>query len=41
MKEALDAWDDDEALSEEFVAQLKRDAPGGCLLCQLDEMEDE
>jgi hypothetical protein len=33
-------WDDG-APSEELIARLKRDAPEGCLLCQLDDMDGE
>ena len=35
-----DGWFDDSAL-EEMLASLRREAPDGCLLCQLDEMDDE
>jgi hypothetical protein len=33
-------WEDG-APSIEFIAHLKRDAPEGCLLCQLDDMDDK
>jgi hypothetical protein len=35
-----DEWVDDSAL-EEMFASLKRESPDGCLLCEIDEMDDE